>query len=107
MSLYGTPQHRRVETETAPLRVVAAPHLKRTLDKSLKPGETIVDDPGVPAESTSVRRRVYAPDGKLLSDATWYSNYVSSPKLVRFGPKAKKPKEPKRLLRQTRGRLRR
>ena len=94
VSLYGTPQHRRVETETAPLRVVGQPSVKRTLDRTLKPGQIVVDDPGVPATSTSVRRRVYAPDGKLLSDTTWYSNYVSMPKLVRFGPKLKRPKPP-------------
>jgi vancomycin resistance protein YoaR len=94
VSLYGTPQHRRVETVTAPLRVVAPPAVKRTLDRSLKPGQIVVDSPGVPATATSVRRRVYAPDGKLLSDSTWYSNYVSMPKLVRFGPKVKLPKKP-------------
>ena len=92
VSLYGTPQHRRVETVTAPLRVVAAPAVTRTLDRSLKPGQVVVDDPGVPATSTSVRRRVYARDGKLLSDATWVSNYVSMPELMRFGPKPERPK---------------
>ena len=87
--LFGTPQHRRVETDAQPLKVVGAPHVKKTLDKSLPPGTTVVDDPGVPAESTSVRRRVYAPDGTLMSDASWYSYYRSSPKLVRVGPKKK------------------
>jgi vancomycin resistance protein YoaR len=93
VSLYGTPQHRRVVTETAPLRVTGPPHVKRTLDKSLKPGEKVVEDPGVPAQATSVRRRVYAPDGKLLYDSVWYSSYKWEPKLIRFGPKAKKPKK--------------
>jgi vancomycin resistance protein YoaR len=90
VSLYGTPQHRRVVTDTAPLRVVGQPQVKRSLDRSLKPGETVVDYSGVPAQATSVRRRVYAPNGKLLSDSVWYSSYRSEPKLVRFGPKAKK-----------------
>ena len=48
VSLYGTPQHRRVVTDTAPLRVIGQPHVKRTLDRSLKPGEKVVDDPGRP-----------------------------------------------------------
>ena len=91
VSLFGAPQHRRVVTDTAPLRVVSPPPLKRTLDKSLRPRQVVVDDYGVPAESTSVRRRVYAPNGTLLYDSTWYSNYRAEPKLVRFGPK-KKPK---------------
>ena len=91
VSLYGTPQHRRVVSETAPLRVVARPPVKRSVDRSLKPGEVVVDDPGVPAQTTSVRRRVYAPDGKLLYDNTWYSSYRAEPELVRVGPKKKKP----------------
>jgi vancomycin resistance protein YoaR len=89
VSIFGAPQHRRIVSETAPLRVVKPPPLKKTIDKSLKPGERVVDDPGVPAMSTWVRRRVYSPDGKLLYDSTWYSNYVASPKLVRIGPKKK------------------
>jgi len=89
VSLYGTPQHRRVVTEAAPLRFVSPPPIKRKTDLALKPGEHVVDDPGVPAEATSVHRLVYDRHGKLLSDATWVSNYVASPKLVRIGPKEK------------------
>jgi hypothetical protein len=94
VNLYGAPQHRRVESETAPLRVVRPAPLEKKLDKTLKPGQKVVDDPGVPATSTWVRRRVYSPNGKLLYDSTWYSNYVASPKLVRIGPKKKKPAKP-------------
>jgi len=90
--LYGTPQHRRVESVTAPLRFVAPPPVKKTVDATLKPGETVVDDPGVPAQSTSVERKVYSASGKLLSDQTWYSSYRAEPKLVRVGPKAKPKK---------------
>jgi vancomycin resistance protein YoaR len=92
VNIYGAPQHRRVETATAPLQVVAQPAIERTVDKSLNPGEVIVVDPGVPATSTSVRRRVYSATGKLMYDTTWYSNYVSSPKIVAIGPK-KPPKK--------------
>jgi vancomycin resistance protein YoaR len=92
VSLYGTPQHRRVVSETAPLVAVKPPPVKRTLDRTLPRGEKVVDDPGVPAQETSVRRRVYAQNGKLLYDTTWYSSYQAVPKLVRFGPK--KPKKP-------------
>ena len=92
VSLYGTPQHRRVESTTAPLRVVAPPPLQKTVDATLKPGEVVVDSSGVPAQATSVQRKVYDASGKLLSDATWYSSYTAEPKIVRVGPK--KPKEP-------------
>ena len=91
VSLYGTPQHRRVVTETAPLTVVAPPPVQRTVDPDLKPGQVVVDDYGVPAQTTSVHRLVYAPGGKLLYDNTWYSSYRAQPKIVLVGPKAKKP----------------
>ena len=65
--------------------------MQKTVDATLKPGQVVVDDSGVPAQSTSVERKVYAADGKLLSDATWYSSYRSEPKIVRVGPK--KPKK--------------
>ncbi len=88
--LYGTPQHRKVESFPQPLRVVAAPPVQRTVDATLKPGEVVVDDPGAPAQATSVERKVYDTKGSLLSDETWYSSYVSQPKIVRVGPKKEK-----------------
>ena len=94
VTLYGTPVHRRVESIAQPLRYVAAPPVQKTVDATLKPGQVVVDDPGVPAQSTSVERKVYSPDGKLLSDATWYSSYRAEPKIVRVGPKKAKPKKP-------------
>jgi vancomycin resistance protein YoaR len=90
--LYGAPQHRRVESTTAPLRFVAPPPVQKTVDATLEPGEVVVDSPGVPAQATSVERKVYDPNGKLRSDATWYSSYRSEPKIVRVGPKKPKPK---------------
>jgi vancomycin resistance protein YoaR len=92
VSLYGAPQHRRVETETAPLRVTGGPRMVRTKDPTLLKGKTEVDDPGEPSRATSVTRRVYAPDGTLLYDTTWYSSYVSEPGLVRVGTKKPEPK---------------
>ncbi len=94
VSLYGTPVHRRVESVAQPLRYVSAPPVQKTVDATLKPGQVVVDDPGVPAQSTSVERKVYSQNGKLLSDATWYSSYRAEPKIVRVGPKKAKPKKP-------------
>ena len=93
VALYGAPQHRRVESETQPLRVVSPPPVKKTKDPELAVGQTIVDDPGVPAQTTRVQRKVYSPAGKLLSDESWSSYYRAEPKLVRVGAK-KKPKPP-------------
>jgi vancomycin resistance protein YoaR len=92
VGLYGAPQHRRIETETAPLRVTGPPAVERTKDPTLPKGTTEVDDPGEPSRATSVRRTVYAADGTLLYDTTWYSSYVSEPKLVRVGTKVPEPK---------------
>ena len=45
VTLYGTPQHRRVVTETAPLTVVAPPPVQKKLDPSLAPGTSEVAGP--------------------------------------------------------------
>jgi vancomycin resistance protein YoaR len=94
VSLYGVPQHRRVETVAAPLRVVSPPPVEKTIDATLEPGSTVVDESGVPAQATSVERKVYAPSGKLLSDSTWYSSYRSEPRVIRVGPAKAKAKKP-------------
>jgi vancomycin resistance protein YoaR len=95
-ALYGTPVHRRVETQSSPLREISAPPVERTEDPTLPKGETVVDDDGEPSRSASVRRLVYAPSGKLLSDSTWYSSYRAEPKLVRVGTKEEpKPEKTK------------
>jgi vancomycin resistance protein YoaR len=93
VALYGTPVNRRVETETAPLRVTAQPSIKRVPDPDLYVGATSLQDYGEPARATSVRRRVYSASGKLLFDTTWSSNYIAEPRVVVVGTKPK-PKPP-------------
>ncbi|HZT91542.1 MAG TPA: VanW family protein [Gaiellaceae bacterium] len=97
VGLYGTPQHRRVVSVAQPLTVVAPPPVQKTVDATLAPGEVVVDDPGEPATKTSVERKVYGANGRLLSDQTFYSSYRALPKLIRVGPpKAQaKPAKPK------------
>jgi hypothetical protein len=90
VNLYGTPTHRKVESSTSALVSRGVPPVEKTVDPSLKPGEKVVDDAGVPAMSTSVERKVYDASGKLLYDDTWYSSYRAEPKLVRIA--APKPK---------------
>ena len=93
VNLYGTPTGRKVTSTTAPLVVTGPPPVKKTIDPSLKPGEKVVDDDGVPSLSTSVTRDVYDANGKHLYHDTWYSSYRAEPKLVRIGPpKAAKKK---------------
>lgn len=102
VNLYGTPVHRRVESSTSPLLARGVPPLKKTIDPTLKPGEKVVDGEGQPARSTSVERKVYAEDGKLLYDDVWYSSYRAEPKLVRIGPKPKKDEKPATTTTETR-----
>jgi vancomycin resistance protein YoaR len=95
VSLYGTPTGRKVESSTAPLVAHGKIKVKKTVDKTLKPGEQVIDDPGEPALTTSVTRDVYAADGKLLYHDVWYSSYRAAPELLRVGPKKKtKPATP-------------
>src|SRR5262245_20430632 len=95
VNLYGTPQGRRIETETAPLVVDGKVPWKRIDDPTLFKGEKVVEQYGAPPRSTSVRRRVFAPDGKLMYDTTWHSYYVGEPTVVRIGTKQRPKKPPK------------
>ena len=95
VNLYGTPQGRRIETETAPLVVDGKVPWKRIDDPTLFKGEKVVEQYGAPPRKTSVTRRVYAPDGTLMYDTTWGSYYVGEPTVVRIGTKVRpKPKPP-------------
>jgi vancomycin resistance protein YoaR len=101
VALYGSPVRRKVVATTSPLVTHGTPPVRTTVDRSLRPGETVVDDSGVPAMSTSVTRDVYTPNGKLLYHDTWYSSYRAEPKLVRVGPAKPKPKKESPKKKQT------
>jgi vancomycin resistance protein YoaR len=95
VNIYGTPQHRRVETDTAPLAVDGKVPWKRIDDDMLYKGQKVVEQWGAPPRSTSVTRRVYRPDGTLLYDTTWRSYYAGEPTVVRLGTKPRpKPEKP-------------
>ncbi len=93
VNLYGTPQHRRVESEVSPLRTTGAVPKEITKDPTLLKGEKVIDQSGSPPLATSVTRRVYDEKGKLLSDSTWYSSYSGEKEKIRVG--TKKPVKPK------------
>jgi vancomycin resistance protein YoaR len=94
VALYGTPVHRKVVSETRPLVVTGPPPTKRVPDKALLEGERVVEETGQPSRSTSVRRTVYDPDGKLLYDTVFYSSYRGEPTVVRVGTKPDPDEEP-------------
>jgi len=92
VALYGTPVDRRVVSETKPLVVTGPPPVKRMPDPSLFAGERVVEETGEPARATSVRRRVYDKNGKLLHDAIFYSSYRGEHTVIRVGTKPR-PKD--------------
>jgi vancomycin resistance protein YoaR len=94
VALYGTPQHRRVVTTTAPLLARGTPPVKRVPDPSLAADVSVVEEYGQPARSTSVHRLVYDASGKLLHDDTWSSYYRAEPEVVRVGTKHKRKAKP-------------
>jgi vancomycin resistance protein YoaR len=96
VALYGTPQHRKIESEVAPLEVTGSIPTKRVADPNMTEGTQVVEEAGAPPRSTNVRRRVFDADGKLMYDHTWYSTYVAEPEVIRYGtkPKAEPPPPP-------------
>jgi vancomycin resistance protein YoaR len=97
VKLYGTPQHRRVESETSPLEVTGAPGVKRVPDPNVWAGIESVMESGEPSRRTSVTRRVYSEEGELLSEDTWTSWYRAEPEVIRYGtkPRPEPPPPPK------------
>ena len=94
VTLYGTPAHRRVESTAAPLVNTGPIPVKKVKDPTMPKGKTKVDTLGVPPQATSVERKVYAPNGKLLYDSVWHSSYRSSPTILLVGTKPKPKDKP-------------
>ena len=95
VNLYGTPEHRRVVSETAPLVTTGPVPEEIAKDPNLLVGQRVVDHEGSPPLSTSVNRKVYNENGKLLYDNTWYSSYVGDKSIIRVGTKKKPKPKPK------------
>jgi vancomycin resistance protein YoaR len=96
VNLYGTPQNRRVESETADLVVTGETPVKRVDDPGLFKGETETELVGSPPRETSVHRKVYLANGTLLHDDTWSSHYVGEPTVILVGTK-ERPKPKKKI----------
>jgi vancomycin resistance protein YoaR len=96
VNLYGTNPHRKVVSTTAPLVTTGPVPVQYVNDPMLTVGQKVTDHQGSPPLSTSVERKVYSADGKLLSDHVFYSNYVGDKSIIRVGTKPKpKPKPSK------------
>ncbi len=94
VTLYGTPDHRRVESTASPLVSTGRVPVKRVKDPTMLKGKTEIDTQGVPPQATSVERKVYAPNGKLLYDDVWHSSYRAEPTVLLVGTKPKPKQKP-------------
>jgi uncharacterized protein YabE (DUF348 family) len=74
-------------SETAPLVVTGPPPVRKVPDPSLPVGEKVLEESGSPSLSTSVERKVYDANGKLLYDTRFYSSYRGETRVVRVGTK--------------------
>jgi vancomycin resistance protein YoaR len=93
VNLYGTPQDRRVESETGDLVETGPIPVKRIPDPTMFKGETVTELYGAPPRETSVHRKVYLGNGTLLHDDTWSSSYDGEPTVIRFGTKKRPPEK--------------
>jgi vancomycin resistance protein YoaR len=91
VTLYGTSPHRKVVSETQPLTVAGPVPVVRTNDPTLLQGQEVVNQEGSPPLATSVERKVYGADGKLLYDDTWASHYTGETQIVLVGTKKPPP----------------
>jgi hypothetical protein len=87
VAFYGTPVHRRVVSDVAPLVTTGPIPTKKVPDPSLYVGQQSVEQIGSPPRKTSVHRLVYSAGGKLLYDTVFYSSYVGEPTVVDVGTK--------------------
>ena len=94
VNLYGTPVHRRIVSETQPLKVSGPVPIQRVADATLLKGQTVVQQFGTPPQETSVHRQVYTASGTLLHDDTWMSDYVGEKQIVKVGTKEPPPPPP-------------
>jgi len=91
VNLYGTSPHRRVESTTAPLVVDGHTPTEWVKDPTLTKGTKLIVESGSPPLATSVHRKVYAADGKLLYDTVWSSHYVGEKRIIHIGTKKPAP----------------
>jgi vancomycin resistance protein YoaR len=91
VNLYGTPVHRRVVSETAPLTAAGPVPVERIDDADLLKGQTVVEESGLPPQETSVHRLVYSASGAVLHDDTWSSYYEGEKRVVKVGTKEPPP----------------
>jgi vancomycin resistance protein YoaR len=94
VNLYGTPVDRRVETQTAPLTAAGPVPIRYVDDPDLLKGQKVVETSGSAPLQTSVHRRVYGRDGKVIHDDVWSSYYQGETRVVHVGTKVPPPPPP-------------
>ena len=94
VAIYGG-EARRVESSDGTFETTGSPPVKRVNDPTMLKGTTRVEASGTSPSRTSVTRTVYGPNGQVLHDETWNTNYRGEARVIRVGTKVKpKPKDP-------------
>ena len=91
VNLYGTPVHRRVVSESAPLTADGPVPVERIDDPEMLKGHSYVEESGLPPQETSVERKVYSATGALMHDDTWTSYYQGEKRVIKVGTKEPPP----------------
>jgi hypothetical protein len=80
-----------VVSDAQPLSIAGSVPVVQTDDPTLLQGQQVVEEIGSPPLTTSVERKVYTANGKLLYDDTWASHYRGENKVILVGTKKPPP----------------
>lgn len=87
--IYGHPaDKKKVEVYTSAITYTAA-STKTITDPALAPGASKIVDHGSPGANVTVYRKLYGPDGSVVTETVSRDRYLSQPKIVARGPAAK------------------
>jgi vancomycin resistance protein YoaR len=86
-TFYGTPEARRVESETGPKTNFKAPEMQYAVDPTAPRGSVkVVKGSGAEGFDVTVKRKVYAANGNLLRADEFKSRYIPEGPTTVYGP---------------------
>jgi vancomycin resistance protein YoaR len=86
-TVYGTPEHRRVELHTGPQTNWTSPGMNYAVDPRAPRGSVkVVPGTGEKGFDIEVTRKVWDADGKLLQDNVFKSHYIPDSSTTVYGP---------------------
>jgi vancomycin resistance protein YoaR len=91
-TVYGTPEGRRVVSETGPQTNWTSPSMNYAIDPSAAPGSVrVVQGTGELGFDVQVSRKVYDRHGKLLRSDVFKSHYIPDSPTTVYGPGGRPP----------------